>query len=156
MAHENDERIRCVIACSPPRLSHSAYLARGDDAFFAKLVEQAKDAGDMEAVFANTVLIGALMTPRTYFDKYGPEERYNIMQHLPGITAPLLVLFGGLEGNVSENLFPFSFAGLADEVTGFAAGTDNTSCRVIDGGDYFYTGVTDALWAAVDDWLSQD
>ena len=78
------------------------------------------------------------------------------MKHLPGISAPLLVLFGGLEGNIPENIDRFGFGGLAERVNDFASGTDNASCGVIEDGDHFYTGVTDALWATADDWLSQD
>ena len=159
MGREKDERIRRVIASSPLRFSHSAYLARDDGELFGNHVKEAqklKDAGEMETVFAITVPTGALMTARTFFDKYGPEERYDIMKHLPGISAPLLVLFGGLEGNVPENIDRFGFGGLAERVTEFAVGTDNASCGVIDGGDHFYTGRTDELWAAVDGWLSED
>ena len=159
MGTEKDARIRRVIASSPPRFSHSAYLARNDGDIFGKQVELAQklaDAGEMEAIFAITVPTGALMTTRTFFDKYGPEERYDILKHLPGIAAPLLVLFGGLEGNVPENVDRFGFGGLADMVSEFAAGTDNAACSVIDGGDHFYTGRTEELWTVVDGWLNQD
>jgi pimeloyl-ACP methyl ester carboxylesterase len=158
MATENDQRIQRVIASSPPRFSHSAYLARNDGVIFGDqlaLAQKLKDAGEMDTVFAITVPTGALMTTRTFFDKYGPEERYDIMKHLPGTSAPLLVLFGGLEGNVPENFDRFGFGGLADKVTQFAAGADNATCGVIEGGDHFYNGVTDELWAAVDGWLSE-
>ena len=158
MGCEKDERIRCVIASSPPRFSYSAYLARNDGEIFGDQVvfaQKLKDAGEMETVFAITVPTGALMSTRTFFDKYGPEERYDIMKHLPGTSAPLLVLFGGLEGNVPDNIDRFGFGGLAERVTEFADGTDNASCAVIDGGDHFYTDRTDPLWAAVDGWLSE-
>lgn len=159
MANEKDPRIQRVIASSPPRFSHSAYLARNDGHIFGDQVEHAQklaDAGEMDAIFAITVPTGALMTTRTFFDKYGPEERYDIMKHLPEISHPILVLFGGLEGNIPANPDRFGFGGLADGVTEFAGGTDNTSCRVIEGGDHFYTGRTDELWAAVDGWLGED
>ena len=65
----------------------------------------------METVFAITVPTGALMTARTFFDKYGPEERYDIMKHLPGISAPLLVLFAVWQsGSPSLRLAPITQA----------------------------------------------
>jgi pimeloyl-ACP methyl ester carboxylesterase len=158
MATEKDARIERVIASSPPRFSHSAYLARNDGHIFGDHVEMAQklaDAGEMDTIFPITVPTGALMTTHTFFDKYGPEERYDIMKHLPDISQPLLVLFGGLEGNAPENIDRFGFGGLAGMVTEFAGGTDNAACNVIEGGDHFYTGRTDPLWSVVENWLAE-
>ena len=158
MATENDARIKRVIASSPPRFSHSAYLARNDGHIFGDQVEIAQklaDAGEMDAVFAITVPTRALMTTRTFFDKYGPEERYDIMKHLPGITPPILVIIGGLEGNNPKDPDRFGFGGLADMVSEFADGADNASFSLIEGGDHFYTGLTHELWIAVEGWLGQ-
>ncbi|MDP6429202.1 MAG: alpha/beta fold hydrolase [Rhodospirillales bacterium] len=158
MAMENDARVKRVIASSPPRFSGSDYLARPDGGIFGAEVEYVRklaDAGDMEALFTITVPTPTLMTAGTFLDKYGPEERYDILRHLPDVSGPILITIGGLEGNRPEFADRFGFGGLAGKISEFAENSGNVSFNLIDGGDHFYTGLTDELWSVAEAWLAK-
>ncbi len=43
-----------------------------------------------------------LLTARTFVDKYGPDERYDILKHLPNVSVPLLVTTGAPWGVVER------------------------------------------------------
>jgi hypothetical protein len=96
------------------------------------------------------------MTPKTFFDKYGPEERFDILKLLPTIqnkgATPLLVTVGGLEGQ-PKNPDRFAFEGLGDRINAMKAG--NLSYALVDGADHSYSGVTDKLWAAMEAWFKK-
>ncbi len=155
MAMEKDDRIIRAIASSPPRFSNSAYQdVPGAELFNASAREAdalAKE-GRMDALFAIEAPTAALMTTRTFLDKYGKEERYDILKHLPDVDVPLLVTIGGNEGR-PEQVDRFGFGGLADKMTTLAASRDNMSFQLIEGGDHFYAGVIGQLWSAVEQWL---
>ena len=159
LATENDARIARAISTSPPRFSYSAYNAHSDGHLFAASVKEGQallDAGKPDAIFAIEIPTSAIMTPKTFFDKYGPEERYDILKLLPQIInvakTPLLVTIGSLEGQ-PKNPDRFAFQGLGDKVSALAKG--NLAYRLVDGADHSYTGVTDKLWQAIEGWLSE-
>ena len=158
LAQEGDARITCAIASSPPRFSHSSYLARPDGELFARSVRDAQklaDAGDWQALFEIEIPTSAIMTTRTFFDKYGPEERYDIMTHLPNINIPLLVTIGTLEGNRPENVDRFGFGGSAEAIGELADGRPNLSFLPIADGDHFYSGQVDQLWTNLQSWIGK-
>jgi alpha-beta hydrolase superfamily lysophospholipase len=157
LAKEGDARITRAISSSPPRFSYSAYQSHRDGKLFDTSVTEAQalvDAKKSDAVMAIEIPTSAIMTPKTFFDKYGPEERYDILNLLPQIKKAgkpaLLVTIGSLEGQ-PKNPDRFAFEGLADKVTALAGG--NLAFQLIDGADHSYTGVTDKLWNAIEAWL---
>jgi hypothetical protein len=101
-----------------------------------------------------TIPTTVLLAARTYLDKYGPEERFDIIKHLPNVQPPILVTIGTKEGAGPESPDRFSFLGLADRIGALAERQGNLSFEHIDGADHFYTGVTDQLWSAIDNWLT--
>lgn len=156
LATENDQRIARAVASSPPRFSYSAYCTRADGALFEAAVRNAQElasAGKEDALFAIEVPTSAIMTTRTYLDKYGPEERYDILKHLPKTEIPLLITIGGLEGREGQ-ADRFAFGGLADKVAALVKGSNTKTFHLVEGADHFYTGVTDRLWTVVERWLS--
>lgn len=156
-AQDNDDRIARLIASSPPRFSYSAYLARPDGDLFKASVDEAQalaDAGKTDVLFPIQIPTGALMTTKVFFDKYGPEERYDILKHLPKITTPILVTVGGLEGARPEQVDRFAFEGLSETISGMAENQATLSSALIDGANHFYEDRTDALWSTVETWLT--
>ena len=111
-------------------------------------------AGVPDDLLAVDIPTSVVLAACTYVDKYGPDERYDILKHLPNVSVPLLVTIGGEEGARPDSADRFPFGGLADEVAALGARQPNLTFALIPGADHFYTGTTDALWAAVDGWLA--
>jgi pimeloyl-ACP methyl ester carboxylesterase len=156
LANDHDPRVARAVASSPPRFSYSSFLARPDGDQFAAAVKDAQalvNAGKTDVIFPIEIPTSAIMTPRTYFDKYGAEERYDILKHLPNIKTPLLITIGGLEGREGQ-ADRYAFGGLSDKVAKAVAGSNTKAFELIEGADHFYTGVTDKLWRAVERWLT--
>jgi alpha-beta hydrolase superfamily lysophospholipase len=158
LATRGDARVVRAIASSPPRFSYSAYAARSDGALFLADYERARqmiDAGAPYDLLAVDIPTSVVLTARTYVDKYGPDERYDILKHLPAVSIPLLVTIGGEEGARPDSPDRFPFGGLAAQVAALSARVPGLTFELIPGADHFYTGTTDALWAAVERWLAR-
>ncbi|HLH21922.1 MAG TPA: alpha/beta fold hydrolase [Chloroflexota bacterium] len=159
LAAQGDARVARAIASSPPRFSYSAYAARPDRAAFLADYERARqmiDAGAPNDLLAVDIPTSVVLTARTYVDKYGPDERYDILRHLPNVSIPLLVTIGGEEGARPDSADRFPFGGLADQVAALSERLPNLTFAVIPGADHFYAGTTDALWAVVERWLMRE
>ena len=118
-----------------------------------RLAQRLDEEGKADFIFPIQVPTAAMMTCRTFFDKYGSDERYDVLKHVPEIDLPLLVTIGGLEGAEPDSPAAFAFAGLADKLETLAENSPNMSFQMIADADHFYRGQTDALWNAVDNWL---
>jgi pimeloyl-ACP methyl ester carboxylesterase len=145
LATERDPRVLWAVASSPPRLAFQTRGAGDEGAPLVADYERARslvDSGAGETVFAlsdQTAL--ALGTARTFIDKYGPEDRYDILKHLPNVPAPILVTVGSLEQQLS-------FRAHRTELPALAAGVPNLKFALVDGADHQYTGVVDSLQKA--------
>jgi pimeloyl-ACP methyl ester carboxylesterase len=158
LAGQGDDRIARAIATSPPRFSYSAYRARPDGAAFLAYYDRAQqlvDDGAPDSLFAADLPTSLVMTARTYVDKYGPAERYDVLEHLPNVRTPLLVTIGGEEGIYQDRPDRFAFGGLAETVAALASDLPSVTFELIPGTDHAYTNRTDQLWAVVERWLSQ-
>jgi pimeloyl-ACP methyl ester carboxylesterase len=156
LAVQGDRRVVRAVASSPPRFSYSAYRARDDRAAFEACYERARrliEQGEPDGLLAVDVPTSVVLTAGTYVDKYGPEERYDILKHLPKVPIPLLVTIGGLEGQ-PDAPDRFAFGGLADRVAALAEDLPKLTFELIPGANHFYDGTTAALWSAVVRWLS--
>jgi dienelactone hydrolase len=159
LAVQPDPRVARAITTSPPRFSHSAYRAREDGAAFLAYYDRAQrlvDAGDPDSLFAADLPTSLIATARTYVDKYGPAERYDILKYLPDVQTPLLVTIGGEEGIYPDKADRFAFGGLAEKVEALASDLPNVTFELIPGADHAYTNRTDQLWTTVERWLSGD
>jgi pimeloyl-ACP methyl ester carboxylesterase len=158
LAVQPDPRIVRAITTSPPRFSHSAYKAREDGMEFLAYYNRARqlvEAGDPDSLFAADLPTSLVATARTYVDKYGPAERYDVLQYLPDVQTPLLVTIGGEEGIYPDRPDRFAFGGLAEQVAALAETLPNVTFELIPGADHSYTNRTDELWAAVERWLTR-
>ena len=155
-ALEQDPRVVRVIAASPPRFNHANSHAMDTSGGFKATYERAQalvQAGNGDELITITVPTSAVMAAKTYVDKYGPTNRYDLLGNLPGVSVPTLVTIGGEEGKGPA--FPdwYSFGGLATKVASLAEGQPNLTLRVIPGADHGYSGKSTELWAAVDGWV---
>jgi alpha-beta hydrolase superfamily lysophospholipase len=157
LALDGDDRIVRAIASSPPRFSHRSFLAQEGHAVFEEYYAQATrliEAGTPDALFSADVPTSLLMTARVYVDKYGPDERYDVVKYLPDVKVPMLVTIGGEEGVHADRPDRFGFGGLAEKVTALAERQPNLTFELIPGADHQYTNRTDQLWAAAERWLA--
>ena len=157
LASGGDPRVAWAIATSPPQFSYSDYVSRPDGHLFTAYFDEAKRLvaeGKPDAVFPVTIPTNVILAAKTYLDKYGPEERFDIAKLLPNVRVPILVTIGAKEGAGPESPDRFSFLGLADQIGTLAQNQDNVSFSHIQGADHFYSGVTDDLWRAIDSWLT--
>jgi pimeloyl-ACP methyl ester carboxylesterase len=144
---QDDARIACAIASSPPRFAYALHGTPMQSAIqrAQELVSSGRGLDLIEA----TVPVKRRFAAQTYLDKYGPDDRYDYMAHLPRVRKPLLLTVGGLE---VDNV---SFTGLVQEGATFSARWSNVQFAAIDGADHGYTDRTSELWSAVEGWLDR-
>ena len=157
LAAQPDPRIVRAIASSPPRFSYRSFLAQPGADQFEEYFENAKlmiAEGIGDSLFSADVPTNLLMTARIYVEKYGPDERYDVVKHLPNVRTPLLVTIGGEEGVHLDRPDRFGFGRLAETVANMARELPDLTFELIPGADHQYTNRTDQLWAAVERWLT--
>ena len=147
----DDNRVRCAIAASPPRLSYSAFLLDPVGEEFKGYVAVAKaklDDGDPQGLIDAALPVPFLGSAATYYDKYGPEEQVNILTHLPNVQVPLLAYHG-----TEEPAAELPMRGVLEELTELSTELSNFSHVIIPNGDHFATGQRPYVWSVMRDWL---
>jgi alpha-beta hydrolase superfamily lysophospholipase len=145
-AREPHPPAACVIALSPPRLSHSWFAAAEQGAEFLATYRQSEQhlaAGRPEMLMEVQLPLPFVITAAGYAEKYGPDERYNYLRFLAEVKCPTLLTFGSVEAE--RNM---AFRGAAEEAR--AAGA---SVETIAGADHFYTGTRESLAERLEGWL---
>jgi dienelactone hydrolase len=149
--NRNDDRVRCAIAASPPRLSYSAFLRDPDGPEFKGYVAAAKaklDEGDPRGLIDAALPVPFLGSAATYYDKYGPEEQVNILTHLPKVRLPLLAYHG-----TEEPAAELPMRGVLEELTSLARDLPHFSHAIIPNGDHFSTGNRSYVWGVMRAWM---
>lgn len=153
LAQERPETINCLLALSPPRLSHSHFAASteasqflGEFAEAERLVAERKGDTIMPVRFPIPYLVSAA----SYVDKYGPDERYNILKYVAAIACPMFFSFGTIELRRGS-----AFQGLPEELNQLACQSADVKVAVIAGADHFYTATRTELAAQIESWLRQ-
>lgn len=150
-AHDKLPRVAAVIAASPPRLSYSAFMNAEESSMFFEsfsTADQMAKSGRGDDLFTSKFPFPLLITANAYLDKYGPAERYNILQFAADLPCPALFIYGSKElqhGGIA-------FAGLPEALMSLS-GAERRQVAVIDGADHIYTGVGDELAESVARWL---
>ncbi|MBV9892548.1 MAG: alpha/beta fold hydrolase [Chloroflexi bacterium] len=147
---QDDARIVCAAASSPPRFSYAMYASAHDGQRFQSAIQRAQDLVNSDSgldLVEAEVPVRRRFTARTYLDKYGPDARYDYLSHLPNVRKPLLLTVGSLEAN------NVSFEGLVHDGHTFNGRWPNVNFGLIDGADHAYTNRTDELWTALASWL---
>ncbi len=159
MAKERDSDVKAVVAISPPRLSHSAYRGTEEWPEFEALYLQAKrhvDEGNPEMLMALTRPLALVLAAKTVVEKYGPEERFNIMRYIPDVPVPLLLTIGSKEGvEVGYTGSRISFAGLAADIEKLSGELEHLTFASVEEADHMYTGRVKELWGVIRPWLQQ-
>jgi pimeloyl-ACP methyl ester carboxylesterase len=152
-AYEKFVEVAAVVAVSPPRLSYSAFMNAPESSFFGESMHNAEDmvtAGQGDELFTSKFPFPLLITASGYIDKYGPAERYNILEFAAAVPCPALFIYGSKE--LASGGIPF--AGLPEALMSLP-NAGGRSTAVIDGADHFYSGLSEALGLKIADWLAK-
>ena len=151
MAKEQDPRVRCMVAASPPRFSHQLFSQapeEGTDFLRAcQLAQQHVDGGQPETLMQTAHPVPLLIAARVFLDKYGPDARYDIVEHIPNLQVPTLLFIG------TDEQPRLSFADSPPEMRRLAGEMENFQFESIPGADHFYTNQRDYVWDLVSGWL---
>lgn len=144
--------LAALVAVSPPRLSYSHFAASPRAAGFLADVAAAEahvGAGRPETLMEVRFPLPYVVTAAGFLDKYGPEERFNLLRLIDRVSCPMLFTYGGqeVEQSVAFRELPAALAAAAAR-----DGLDLT-VAVVAGGDHIYTGVYAALFDRIETWL---
>lgn len=153
MTHEPPRStcLKGIVAVSPSCLAASTFLASSRAEEYQRYLGWARqqiEQGAENRITEVTFPLRLMMSARTFLDKYGPEERYNILRFLDQVPLPLKLVFGELEVR-GENPAFRDLDRKAAEVVGTDSGS---SLTVVTGADHFYSGVQDRLADCILDW----
>jgi pimeloyl-ACP methyl ester carboxylesterase len=146
---ETSDLVVAVLAISPPRLEHEVFLVgERSDEFRASFsaAENLLAQGLADELVDVTFPFPLLITAASYVDKYGAQDRYNIVNLVEHLNVPTHFIYGGSEltdGNTA-------FAGLADilvDKVRDSALVGLVSVEVIAGADHLYMRHLDTLLA---------
>src|SRR5205823_13606676 len=135
--HEPPLAPACVIAVSAPRLSYSTFRDSTQGAEFLETfarAEQLCQAGEGGTLLEIKLPLPFLISAAGYVEKYGPQERYNVLRFAEALPCPTLFTFGGQE--VEANM---AFRGMPDALAALP-GAERRVCTIIAGADHWYTG----------------
>lgn len=150
----NGAQAEFIVAASPPSLSYRRLLAGKDGEAFRRWIDEAKrliDAGAGDRLFEPNVPFPLVISARTYWDKYGADERYDFLPLLAKVGCPILFTYG--EQELRGEGTPFS--GLPERIAEIAADRSDVSTRIVAGADHNYRGVVDAWTREVALWLDE-
>jgi len=145
-----DAAVKWIVAVSPPRLSFSAFVDDRRAEEFLRDYEQARELVDegrarqlIEILFPLPYAISA----DGFLDKYGPDERYDVLKLIPRVACPLVVTYGSEELSTSA-----AFRGMPEAI-GELSGSERRQLMLVGGADHFYTGMYAELWAWIETGL---
>jgi len=145
--HRPDSSVHWVVAISPPRLSYSGFLGDSRAEEFLRdygrahdLVRHGRSRELIEILFPLPYAISA----EGFLDKYGPEERYDVLKLIPRVAQPLVLTYGTEELPTSA-----AFRGMPDEIAKLPAG-ERRQMLLLAGADHFYAGMYSELWSRIE------
>lgn len=151
LGHEPQSPVRRLVAISPPRLSHARFLAGPEAGAFSREFAVASEhvrQGRGETIMAVQFPLPYLVSAAGYLDKYGPEERYNLLNFVDRISCPMLFTFGAIELRRGS-----AFEGLPEELPALVQDADRLKVAVVSGADHFYSSGLGELAGQIEGWL---
>lgn len=141
LATEDDARVVCAVASSPPRLSTNAANIAAED--LQKARQSVAQGQPDELLMAGG---GRLTSAQALIDRSDNAGRYDFFNLLANVKVPLLLTLGGEE--TTANMMDLKARGPS-----LNAELPNVSYRLIDGADHSYLARIPELWDAARGWL---
>jgi pimeloyl-ACP methyl ester carboxylesterase len=153
LALDDAPRVAALVAVSPPRLSYSHFCASTRAAEFRCAFANAEEllrAGRGSELMLVQLPLPIYISAAAYVDRYGPEEKYNVLGKLKRVACPTLVTYGSSEVQANE-----AFRGMPEAVEALSAGSARLQLAVIAGADHIYSGCHDALAGVIAKWVRE-
>jgi pimeloyl-ACP methyl ester carboxylesterase len=151
LAHDRTLPVVALVAISPPRLSHSHFIASAPGGEFLETYREAErlvQAGRSASLMEVKLPLPFVVTAGGYLEKYGPDERYNFLKYVERTPCPVLFTFGSVE--LESNM---AFRGLTVDLAPLAAKHGETQIVTVAGADHFYSAARGPLSVQVLSWL---
>jgi alpha/beta superfamily hydrolase len=151
LATEPDTGAGCVMAISPPRLSHSWFGVNPEGPAFLDTYREAEAhvrAGAPQTLMEVRLPLPFVVTAAGFVEKYGPDERYNYLRFAGNLRCPTLITLGSIES--ASNM---AFRGAAEALEGVTTRCHHLRVETIEGADHFYSSVRNELIACIERWL---
>lgn len=148
---EGDPRVKFGIVASPPWFSYSRWMrSQHADLFTEHLTEARRlvEQGQPNALMWVKVPMEYASGAANYLDKYGPEEKYNVITHIAHVTCPVLATTG-----TAEIERRFAFDGLPEAFAEVRKRNPNLTHVSIPDADHLYTGKQEYVLDQVLTWL---
>jgi len=151
-AHDPHPAVQAVIAASPPRLSYKAFNNSGDSSqFFASIsaANESMQQGRPDALIDVTFPYPLVISAAAYIDKYGPAEKYNVLDFAHKLSVRTLFVYGSVELTGGA-----AFAGMPAALQQIAAEQNAPlQCHVVENADHFYRSCRTELASVMVKWL---
>lgn len=150
LASQPLDGVAALVAVSPPRLSYDYFCQtpRGDGfkETFARAQQWVSEGRGDELMLVRFPLT-YYVSAAGFVDRYGPEERYNVLRLLGQVRLPTLVTYGSAEVQGD-----FAFRGMPEAVEALATPANRLQVAVVAGADHIYTACHDSLAARIGSW----
>ena len=150
-AHDLHAAVRAIVGISPPRFSHANFMSHPLGAKFREDFQTATDLvvrGQPDALFPARQPLPFLATAAGYIEKYGPADRYDIVQHLPHIPCPALILLGSESVATSP-----AFSGSPESLGSIAKQLPQVCVQIVAGADINYSSCPQRPFELSAQWL---
>lgn len=151
-AYQPHADIAAIIAGSPSCLSCSNFQqSQRAEEFSGDLswAKQEMEAGNPTQISEVTFPFQLMMSPRTFLDKYGENERYNILRFMDQVKIPMLMTFGERELRGTNP----AFADLDRHIMPMIKEMPETELVIFPDGDHYYSGLQVQLAESVVKWI---
>jgi hypothetical protein len=138
MGTGGDERVKAAILASPPWFSYSRWMRSPHADLFTEHLEEARrwvGRGMPNQLIWVKVPMEYISGAANYLDKYGPDEKYNVITHAANITVPVLAITG-----TEEVARRFAFDGLPEAFADVHRRNPNLTPVSVSGANHLYTG----------------
>ena len=152
LSADDPPEVAALVAISPPHLSYSYYLETERAEEFRRtfaLAQERITAGQGDELMLIRFPLTYYVSAAGFVDRYGPDEKYNVLRLLPKVAVPTLVTYG------SSEMQEITFRGMSDAVEQLSGGKSARQVAVIAGADHIYSGVHDVLAARIERWLAR-
>lgn len=151
--------VKGLVALSPSCLSASRFAASSAGSRYQNCLNQAKmeiESGNGSQPLEVDFPFRLMMSPDTFLDKYGDQEKYNVLRLLPRVGKPTLVTFGEKEVRSSNPAFEDLDHQLRPMMNeGGNAATKRFDMEVLPESDHYYSGMQRELARRVLEWLNK-
>jgi pimeloyl-ACP methyl ester carboxylesterase len=151
LAGQNPPKVAALVAVSPPRLSYSYFCQTSRADGFLQTFAAAEElvrAGRGDELMLVKFPLPYHVSAAGYVDRYGPQERYNVLRLVGGVKCPTLVTYGS-----SEVQGDFAFRDMPEAIEKMATAENSLQLAIVAGADHIYTGLHDTLAARIVSWL---